>query len=155
MTRYEVYRYEIDAELAAQNTGIPQTYPNPANNVSMLEDGKTCNYDGGGDPNNPVWPYYSDPSLPGATGSALIDRRLIYLAIVICVEHEPLHGASSNNPDGIPIIAVGEIFLTEPSPIPGGGNPGVVNDKHAVWGEIADILESDSLVQHDIVQLYR
>ncbi len=150
MTRYQVYRKEIENEILASGAGIPE------DPESMLEDGKACNYTAG-DPNDPAGGGFSDPALDPLD----IDRRLIYLAMVNCIDEGPLHGASSNKPNGLPILAVAEIFLTEPARVAGEKDGGVDEgskggaDVHNIWGEIAGILDSDSLAMKDIVQLYR
>ncbi len=153
MTRYDVYRFEIETELNGTPPGIPEPAPEPGG--PTLEQGKSCNY-AGGDPDNPADGGFTDPAL-ASSGEASIDRRLLYLAAVNCVEHGPLHGASSNNPDGVPIEAVVQVFLTEPASVPGekAGEESAGNDKHNIWGEIAGIVDSEIEGLRDIVQLYR
>ncbi len=153
MTRYDVYRFEIATEMNGTAPGIPE--PDPAPGGPTLEEGKACNYTAG-DPNNPAGGGFTDPAL-ASSGLASIDRRLLNLAAVNCVEHGPLQGASSNNPNGVPIEGVVEIFLTEPASVPGekAGEEKAGNDKHNIWGEIAGIVDSENEGHRDIVQLYR
>jgi Flp pilus assembly protein TadG len=153
MTRYDVYRLEIQSEMDGTAPGIPEPAPSPGG--PTLEDGKACNYIGG-NPNDPAGGGFTDPII-ASSGIESIDRRLLYLAAINCVEHGPLHGASSNNPDGLPIEGVVEIFLTEPASVPGekAGEESAGNDKHNIWGEIQGIVDSEYDGLRDIVQLYR
>jgi len=154
MTRYDVYRLEIESEAdPTLGPGIPGPAPEPGG--PTIEEGQSCNYTAG-DPNNPAGGGFYDPII-APTGIESIDRRLLYLAAINCVEHGPLTGASSNNPNGLPIVAVVEVFLTEPASVPGeaAGEESAGNDKHNIWGEIKGIVDSEYDGLRDIVQLYR
>ena len=110
----------------------------------MLENGKACNYTAG-DPNFPMGGGFSDPGLDADD----LDRRLLTLAAVNCVEYAPLTGASSNNKGGIPVEGYVEVFLTEPAGLPSD------DDKKDIWGEVAKIVDAGDPRFKVIVQLYR
>jgi len=111
MTRYEMYRYEI------QNNKIP-------NNSAK-----------GGENGNPT--CYKGATPPSDTP----DRRIIYFAILNCLQHS-LNGNQSN----VPVAAFGKGFLPEK----------VQSDDDFVF-EIIDVVRpgADDGVLHEIVQLYR
>lgn len=79
---------------------------------------------------------------PQNAANALPDRRIIYVAVVNCVE-QGLSGRQL-----VPSVTFIKIFLTEPVNEPSGVQ---------IVGEIVDIVElgADDTVLHDIVQLYR
>ena len=145
MTRYEVYRYEIESMgfPLSNSPGVPRP---PAAGGAAIENGLSCLYNApGADPADPAYPEFSDPSLDADNeGLDEIDRRLLRLAAVNCIEHGPLTGAT---PEGIPVEGHVEVFLTEPTTK--NGNEGL-----RVWGELKGVLEVDDGVQ-DLVQLYR
>ena len=145
MTRYDVYRYEIESmAFPLSNTpGVPRP---PAEGGVAVENGLSCLYNApGSDPTDPAYPEFSDPSLDADdVGLDEIDRRLLVLAAVNCTEHGPLHGSSSG---GIPVEGHVEVFLTEPTTK--GGNEGL-----RVWGELKGVLDVDDGAK-DLVQLYR
>jgi Flp pilus assembly protein TadG len=143
MTRYEVYRHEINS----MNYGaVPNDMPGvPRPDAGAVEEARACNYQLG-DSADPDMGNFSDPSLDGDDkGPDEIDRRVLVLAAVNCREHGPLHGAQ---PDGIPTIGFVEVFLTEPA------TQGGPESLH-VWGEIKGILDDSNEGVRDIVQLYR
>lgn len=93
-----------------------------------------------------------EPGPGGVTGipplnaaNALADRRVIYVAVINCVEYG-LNGREQE----VPTIAFIRVFLTEPVTMPNAG--GV-----EIMGEIVDVVQVgvDDTVLHDIVQLYR
>ena len=83
-----------------------------------------------------------DQPAPQNAANELPDRRIIYVAVVNCVE-EGLAGRQT-----VGSINYIKIFLTEPVSEPTGVE---------IVGEIVDIVELgvDDMVLHDIVQLYR
>lgn len=149
MTRYEIYRYEIStmnfATMALPGSGIPGIPRPAAMSGNAVENGLSCEYSPP-DSSNPDMPNFSDPALDSnTTGVDEIDRRLLVLTAVNCIEHGPLHGAQ---PDGIPVEGYVEVFLTEPTTQ--GGPEGL-----RVWGELKGVLEQGNDGIRDIVQLYR
>jgi Flp pilus assembly protein TadG len=151
MTRYEVYREEINTDLT-DNPGIPMPTDHPTDpNHSMLEEGKACNYTAG---------VFSDPGDDGKEdGPDEEDRRVLRVAAINCLEFAPLHGASSNNPDGLPIEGIVKVFLTEPAFIPGGASKQDTTSKDDtnfdIWGEFIGVEDNQFYGLRDIVQLYR
>ncbi len=144
MTRYETYRYEIES-MNFPNSNMPGVPRPPAEGGVAMENGFACQYTQG-DPSDPQMPYYSDPSLDADdTGADEIDRRMLVLTAVNCIEHGPLHG---NQPDGIPVEGYIQVFLTEPTVQ--GGPEGL-----RVWGELAGTIDRGTEGLRDIVQLYR
>lgn len=142
-TRYDVYRHEINSELNLEpGPGIPTLAPDGG---PTLEKGKACNYKAGND----FYPFdgFSDPSL----NEDDLDRRLLTLSVVNCMEHGPLTGASSNNKGGVEIEGFVEVFLTEPAGLP---SEKTKEDKKDIWGEVARIVDQDDRMKV-IVQLYR
>jgi len=83
-----------------------------------------------------------DQRAPANWANELPDRRIIYVAVVNCVEQ----GLSGRQTVGT--ITFLRIFLTEPVSEPSGVE---------IYGEIVDIVQlgQDDAVLHDIVQLYR
>ena len=130
MTRYEVYRHEIENHPGPQ--GIPDNW-----NPGIGEDANPGCYGGG---------TMSDPSMDADdTGLDEIDRRIFVLAVINCVEHAPLNG----NEDDVPVIGFVKMFLTEPA-------QGKGNDQADIYGEIAGVIRpGESDAARDIVQLYR
>jgi hypothetical protein len=72
------------------------------------------------------------------------DRRIIYGAIINCIEHGPMSGRVED----VPVLAFGRFFLTEPANQP---------PNTSVWAELAGLVNpgTDEGLLHDIVQLYR
>jgi hypothetical protein len=73
------------------------------------------------------------------------DRRIIYFAVINCIELGPLSGNSSGD---LPVEAFVEAFLTEPVDDPSDGPEIVLEVKDIVRPGVGGVL-------HDIVQLYR
>ena len=150
MTRYELYRFEIDSMWFGADSlpgvprpaGVTSSDPIPAGNEAV-ENGLACQYTPGNS-EDPQWPNFSDPRILGGGDEGLIDRRILTLAAVNCVEHGPFQGAQ---PDGVPIEAFVQVFLTEPTRQ--GGPDGL-----RIYGEIAGVVDADDGLK-DIVQLYR
>ncbi len=133
MTRYEVYRLEIDTALAF-DPGIP-------NNAPIGENGNPTCYSGG---------QLSDPSMvdPDDDGPDSIDRRVFTLAAVNCLQYEVDTGKKlAGNVDNVPVIGFVDFFLTQPA-------EGTGNDKADIYGEVIGVATNDSGLK-DIVQLYR
>jgi Flp pilus assembly protein TadG len=93
------------------------------------------------------------PGPGGATGvppqnaaNALADRRIIYVAVINCIEQ----GVNGRAQD-VPTLTFLRVFLTEPVPTPSAPN-GV-----EIFGEILGVVEigADDTVLREIVQLYR
>lgn len=139
MSRYEMYRYEIESEyFGATGPGIPE--PGGPQAGATLENGKACNYTGG---------TFSDPGQDvDDSGLDEIDRRLLVLTAINCLEQSPLHGQSSNNPNGVPVEGYIQVFLTEPAQH---GGP----EQLKIWGELAGTIDAGTEGLRDIVQLYR
>ena len=74
------------------------------------------------------------------------DRRVVYFAVVNCIELGPLHGNSAGD---LPVEAFVRGFLTEPV--------ADASDGPEIYLEIEDIARpgGEDGVLHDIVQLYR
>ena len=105
-----------------------------------------CNYKAGN--YSPPYDGFSDPAL----GEDDLDRRLLTLTAVNCVEHRDImKGSSSNNKGGVPVEGYVEVFLTEPAFEP----PGEGQNPHDIWGEVAKIVDNDDDRLRFIVQLYR
>jgi hypothetical protein len=73
------------------------------------------------------------------------DRRILYFAVINCIELGPLRG---NSVGDIPVEAFVEAFLTEPVDDPSEGPEIVLEVKDIVRPGVGGVL-------HDIVQLYR
>ena len=118
ISRFSVYRHEID-------TGqIP-------NNLPTGEDGGAqCHADSA--------TINSSPDTPP-------DRRIMFFAVINCVEHGPISG---NSAGPIPVEAFVKAFMTEPT-----GDPPNID----TYLEVVDVVKpgGDDGVLHDIVQLYR
>lgn len=130
MSRYEVYRHEID------NNMIP-------NNSPTGENGNAACYSGG---------TLSDPSDdPNTTGSDENDRRILVVAVLNCQALiDQGFDLTGNSKVPLPVERFAKIFLTEPA-------QGQGTDKADIWGEIVGVLDPGELdgILHDIVQLYR
>jgi hypothetical protein len=128
-SRYDMYRAEIDgtAPFAAQS--IPdQSAATPIAGENANPVNGSC-YTGG-----------------SGTLNDTPDRRIVYFAVINCVELGPLRGNSNGD---LPVEAFVEAFLTEPVDDP--------SDGPEIFLEIKDIVRpnnSDGIL-HDIVQLYR
>lgn len=146
MTRYEVYRHEIETSninLASMTqspgtgAGIPQTHtPGPGENgIPSCYTGGTF-YD----------PINDDPdSTLDDEEVQNLDRRLLRMVVINCVAEGPLNG----NENGVTTIGTVEMFFTEA--VGGSGN-----DKIDVWGEMVKIAPPGAKDgAKDIVQLYR
>ncbi|NNE84642.1 MAG: hypothetical protein HKN28_11795 [Alphaproteobacteria bacterium] len=141
MTRYELYRWEIESGNIPNNP-LPNGEKGHVENIP-LDPTRQC-YTGGGlsdpsmfDPTDP------DQSLQDA---AFADRRVISLAVVNCLSPgvAPLNGNESN----VPIIGFIDLFLTEPSVDKG-------SEKANIWAEIIRVAPIGVNGLRDIVQLYR
>jgi len=89
MTRYEVYRYEIENLMVPNNDPGENAHP-------------SC-YTGG---------TLSDPTLNADLDDPLsIDRRVFTLAAINCVAEGPLNGNESN----VPVVGFVDVFLTNPA----------------------------------------
>lgn len=119
MSRYDVYRYE--------NT-----------NINMIPDNS------GSDGENGHPQCYGGLEAP----SDVPDRRILYLAVVNCREHE-----INGNEDNVPTVAFIKTFLTEPV---GSESSSGATDSD-VYLEVVDIVRpgSDDAILHDLVQLFR
>lgn len=127
-SRYDLYRAEIDGTGPFGAESIPnRSGESPAGENADPTEG-SCYSGGSGTLNdNP-------------------DRRILYFAVINCIEQD-LGGGNSN--EEIPVEAFVEAFLTEPVADPSDG-PEIIL-------EIKDIVRpgGDDGVLHDIVQLYR
>lgn len=86
ISRFEIYRYEIE------NNVIPGTNP-PPQGTNGPEDGSPTCYEG-----------------PTIDYSAIEDRRVLYFAVMNCLEHD-VRGNSEN----VPSEAIVKSFITEPA----------------------------------------
>lgn len=86
ISRYDIYRYEID------NNMIPGTQA-PPNGTNGPEDGSPVCYEG-----------------PAVDYSAIEDRRVLYFAVMNCLEHDV-----KGNSENVPSEAIIRSFLTEPA----------------------------------------
>jgi hypothetical protein len=145
-TRYDLYRHEVNSELGLEKgPGIP-VEPD-----SLEEDGKACHYTGNDGINLPPYDGFSDPSLNADD----LDRRLLTLTAVNCVEHaDEMKGTSSNNSGGVEVEGYVEVFLTEPAFDPGGGSGGTGAAPQDIYGEVAKVIDNDPRMKI-IIQLYR
>lgn len=128
MSRFQIYRYEV-------------THNDIPNNSPSGENGNPQCYTGG---------TMSDPSQdPDNIGPDEIDRRVLVMAVVDCVQNGPVNGNETN----LPVTNFVKVMLTEPVQCDGGDCAAGFD----LWGEIIDVLgpgqQDNSL--HDIVQLYR
>jgi Flp pilus assembly protein TadG len=114
-TRYQLYRYEIDNSLIPNNSAT------------------------GGENGAPQCHANS------ATTGDVPDRRVLYFAVINCIELGPISG---NSAGPLPVEAFVKAFITEPTTdVP----------DYGIFLEIIDITrpgDKDAVV-HDIVQLYR
>lgn len=114
-TRYQLYRYEIDNNLIPNNSAI------------------------GGENGAPQCHANS------ATTGDVPDRRVLFFAVVNCIELGPISG---NSAGPLPVEAFVKAFITEPTTdVP----------DYGIFLEVIDITrpgDKDAVV-HDIVQLYR
>ena len=80
-----------------------------------------------------------------ATTTDMPDRRVMFFAVINCVEHGPISG---NSAGPLPVEAFVKSFITEPA-----GDPPDVD----VFLEVVDVVRpgEDDGILHDIVQLYR
>jgi hypothetical protein len=78
-----------------------------------------------------------------------IDRRIIYAAVVNCIEQD-LHGGSAEN---VPVLAFLKMFMTQPMT----KIPGQSDEDDTLFVEMVDIVRPGfaDVIVHDIVQLYR
>jgi hypothetical protein len=127
-SRYDLYRMEIEGTgLFSPTPTIPDTTANtPAGENANPVNG-AC-YTGG-----------------SSTLNDTPDRRIIYFAVINCIELGPLSGNSSGD---LPVEAFVEAFLTEPVDDPSDGPEIVLEVKDIVRPGVGGVL-------HDIVQLYR
>jgi Flp pilus assembly protein TadG len=114
-SRYEVYRYEIENNIEGTTNKV-------MNQASV-----------GGEVGAPQC---------GATATDVIDRRILHVAIVNCVEQGPLQGRST----GVPVEAFASFFLIRP-----------VDMLDTIDLELVGLVEpgADQAVVRDVVQLYR
>lgn len=148
MTRYDVYRKEVDTDTLTPDPGI-----GTPSNYAVIENGKSCNYTAGvfHDPKD-------DPNYSYAEGKINfeLDRRILRAAVVNCEAEGPLTGSSSNHPNGVHIEGIVNVFLTEPAFIPGGPDAGSKDDTNFdIWGELVAFDLRDNNGLKDVVQLYR
>lgn len=137
MTRYELYRWEIESGNIPKHAGENGHIENiPADTPA-----RQC-YTGGS---------LSDPSMAtnpddDLQDPAFADRRAISLAVVNCLDPAvaPLQGNESN----VPIVGFVDLFLTEPSVDKG-------SEKANIWAEIIRVAPVGVNGLRDIVQLYR
>jgi Flp pilus assembly protein TadG len=127
VTRKEMYDWEVANAIPtgdANGDGSVSSDDETAASSATGENGRPTNYAGSAAP---------DPM-----------RRVMYVAVINCVEHGPLNGNSS----GVPVLAYAKMFLTHPAE--GGSEP-------TIYAEVISAVEpdADSTVLHDIVQLYR
>jgi hypothetical protein len=83
-----------------------------------------------------------DLQAPANAANELVDRRIIYVAVVNCLDQN-IHGSMA-----VPPLTYLRVFLTEPVSEPSGVE---------IIGEVVDVVQlgEDDGVLHDIVQLYR
>ncbi len=115
MTRYQLYRYEIDNNLIPNNSATGGENGNPACHANA------------------------------ATAGDVPDRRIMYFAVINCIELGPISG---NSAGPLPVEAFVKAFMTEPTiDVPNFG----------LFLEVVDITRpgDDDAVLHDVVQLYR
>lgn len=117
MSRFQLYRHEIDSANLENHTGAAP----PGEDQEPM-----CHAD-------------------SATTTDTPDRRVIFFAVINCIEHGPISG---NSAGPIPVEAFVKAFMTEPT----GAPPNI-----DTYLEIVDVTRpgADDGVLHDIVQLYR
>ena len=135
-SRFDIYRAEIDGTSPFTSQTIPNNFTNSSDpnygenanaSTSSSTEGGACYTGGAGSLNDTP------------------DRRLVFFAVINCIELGPLKGNSNGN---LPVEAFVEAFLTEPVDDP--------SDGPEILLEVRDIVRPGSGgVLHDIVQLYR
>jgi len=100
-------------------------------------------------PNNSPTGENGNPQCNTNSVSDEIDRRIIYAAVVNCIEQD-LHGGSAEN---VPVLAFLKMFMTQPMT----KIPGQSDEDDTLFVEMVDIVRPGfaDVVVHDIVQLYR
>lgn len=128
VTRLEVYEWETGSG------NIPVGDTNGDTNVNA--DDTTVKSSATGENGRPM--EYGGSAAPDP------QRRILYVAVINCLEHGPLNG----NSEDVPVLAFAKMFLTHPAE---GGSD------QTLFAEVIGVLEveNDGLVLHDIVQLYR
>jgi Flp pilus assembly protein TadG len=138
ISRYKVYRYEIDNNLVNDWSAGPDgtSYPdNTAGNKNSENGAPLCAGAGNG--------------VDTSTGAT--DRRVIFAAIINCEAQSALIGVGGANANNIPLADFGKFFMTQPV---GVNDPKV--DPNSLYGEMAGLLSSlDKVVIMNQVQLYR
>jgi hypothetical protein len=132
MSRYEVYRWEVD------NNRIPDN----SLDAPPGENGHPQCYTGG---------TISDPSQdPDGVGMDEIDRREMTLAVLNCVALQQQGFSMNGNSPGLPVERFAKIFLTEPA-------SGQGNEQADIWAEVTGTVDpgDQNGILHDMVQLYR
>jgi hypothetical protein len=132
MSRYDVYRWEVDNGRIPDNSGDTPTG----------EDGEPSCYGGG---------TLSDPSDdPDGVGMDEIDRRVMTLAVLNCVALQQQGFSLNGNSPGLPVERFAKIFLTEPA-------SGQGTEQADIWAEVFGTVDpgDQNSVLHDMVQLYR
>jgi hypothetical protein len=153
ITRYQLYRYEIEtdaginAAMGSDDPGIPDQHED-VNNTFDEQGNPSCfnpndTPAGFGDYSDPI---FDDPTTEDDNGGLhTIDRRVFRLVVINCLEQGPLNG----NEDDVPTIGTTEVFLTEPA-------QGSGNDQADIYGEfIRATPPGTSGGLKEIVQLYR
>jgi hypothetical protein len=133
MTRYEVYRHEIENSITNNSNNAP-----PGENADTTVD--AC-YTAG---------TLSDPTLNTDPNDALaIDRRKFTLAVVNCLQYEVDTGKKlAGNETDVPVVGFVDLFLTNPA-------EGTGKDKADIFAEIIGVAPPGINGLRDIVQLYR
>jgi Putative Flp pilus-assembly TadE/G-like len=126
-SRYDAYRAEIDGTAPFTS----QTIPNRSGDTPPGENA-----------NSALGACYTGGA---GTLSDTPDRRLLYFAVINCIELGPLRGNSNGD---LPVEAFVESFLTETVADPSDGPEILLEVKDIVRPGVGGVL-------HDIVQLYR
>ncbi|MCZ6839590.1 MAG: hypothetical protein O7G13_09965, partial [Alphaproteobacteria bacterium] len=145
MTRYEVYRHEIDSIIPNNSAEDPDGGENAQMNPTELPGAPQC-YTGGTLSDS----GFDDPTTNADDNDpANIDRRIFTLAVVNCLQYEIDSGSALNgNESDVPVIGFIDLFLTEPAVEQG-------SSKANIYAEVVRVAPIGLNGLRDIVQLYR
>jgi len=148
MTRYEVYRWEIENSMIANNSSGTPTGENAKmkDNAAPSDPPQCYTGDGLTDPS------FDTNSSSGDDGDSLyIDRRVFTMAAVNCRQYEADTGKKlAGNESNVPVIGFIDFFLTQPVE----KQPGSGGSMADIYGEVIGVSTNGNGLR-EIVQLYR